>query len=54
MEKLVLFPNRCSKQLQISAYTLEEAYYSRRITPDNMSEDNKAVNPVYKDYANIF
>ena len=53
IKKLALFPNRRSKQLQISAYTLEEAYYSRHITPDNISEDNKAVNPAHEDHANI-
>ena len=50
----MLFPNGRSKQLQISACTLEEAYYSRYITPDDISKDNKAVNPVHKDYVNIF
>ena len=53
MEKLALFPNGCSKQLQISAYTLEEAYYSRYITPDDISKDNEAVNPAHKDHTNI-
>ena len=53
-EKLALFPNGRSKQLWISACTLEEAYYSRRMTPDDMSEDDKVVNPIHEDYTNVF
>ena len=53
MEKLALFPNGHSKQLRISACTLEEAYYSRHMTLDDMSEDDEAVNPVHEDHANV-
>ena len=33
---------------------LEEAYYSRRITPDDMLEDDEVVNLMHKDYISVF
>ena len=50
----MLFPNRYSKQLQITTCTLEEAHYSGHITPDNMLDNDNAVNPADKDHASIF
>jgi hypothetical protein len=43
-EKLALFPNRYSKQLQLYACSLKGAYYKGWMTPRENLDDNAIVN----------